>query len=58
VPKVHPGRREGKTAEARRLRAHPASPLLVLLKRPANFSDRQSVKLAEPLKYNLRSVRA
>jgi transposase len=29
-----------------------------LLKRPANLTDKQTVKLAELLKYNLRSVRA
>jgi transposase len=52
-----------RAAEAKRLRSDGYEPLLThsrwcLLKRPANLTDRQTVKLDELLKYNLQSVRA
>lgn len=50
-------------SEARRMKQEGYEPLLkhsrwCLLKRPENLSDRQTVKLAELLKYNLQSVRS
>lgn len=52
-----------RAAEARRLKHDGYEPLLkhsrwCLLKRPENLSDKQTVKLAELLRYNLQSVRA
>jgi transposase len=52
-----------RAAEAKRLKSDGYEPLLThsrwcLLKRPANLTDRQTVKLDELLKYNLQSVRA
>lgn len=52
-----------RAGEARRLKQDGYEPLLkhsrwCLLKRPENLTDCQTVKLAELLKYNLRSVRA
>jgi transposase len=52
-----------RAGEARRLKQDGYEPLLkhsrwCLLKRPENLTDRQTVKLAELLKYNLQSVRA
>lgn len=49
--------------EAKQLKRDGYEPVLTksrwcLLKRPAHLTDQQSVKLAELLKYNLRSVRA
>jgi len=49
--------------ESRRLQADGYEPHLkktryLLLKRPENLSERQEIKLAEVLRYNLRSVRA
>lgn len=54
---------EVRAGEARRMRQDGYEPLLkhsrwCLLKRPANLTDRQTAKLRELLKYNLRSVRA
>jgi transposase len=54
---------EVRAEEARRLKADGYEPVLkhsrwCLLKRPANLTDQQTVKLRELLKYNLRSVRA
>src|SRR6516164_6409004 len=54
---------EVRAAEARRLKADGYEPVLkharwVLLKRPENLTDQQSVKLKELLKYNLKAVRA
>jgi transposase len=50
-------------AEARRLEADGYEPVLkhsrwCLLKRPENLTDRQTVRLAELLQYNLRTVRS
>jgi len=52
-----------RAAEARRMKHDGYQPLLkhsrwCLLKRPENLSDKQTVKLAELLRYNLQSVRA
>lgn len=52
-----------RAAEARRMKQDGYEPVLkhsrwCLLKRPENLTDRQTVKLAELLRYNLRSVRA
>ncbi len=52
-----------RAGEARRLRQDGYQPLLkhsrwCLLKRPENLTQQQTVKLAELLQYNLRSVRA
>ena len=52
-----------RAAEAQRLRHDGYEPLLkhscwCLLKRPENLTERQTVKIKELLKYNLRSVRA
>jgi transposase len=52
-----------RAAEARRMKHDGYEPLLkhsrwCLLKRPENLSDKQTVKLAELLRYNLQSVRA
>ena len=52
-----------RTGEARRLRQDGYEPVLkhsrwCLLKRPANLTEKQTVKLSELLKYNLQSVRA
>ncbi len=54
---------EVRAGEARRMKQDGYEPLLkhsrwCLLKRPENLTDRQTVKLRELLKYNLRSVRA
>jgi transposase len=54
---------EIRAEETRQLKRDGYEPVLTksrwcLLKRPENLSDQQSVKLAELLKYNLRSVRA
>ena len=54
---------EVRAEEARRLKADGYEPVLkhsrwCLLKRPANLTAAQTVKLKELLKYNLRSVRA
>ena len=54
---------EVRAEEAKRLKADGYEPVLkhsrwCLLKRPANLTERQTVKLKELLKYNLRSVRA
>jgi transposase len=54
---------EVRAGETRQLRADGYEPVLkhsrwCLLKRPENLTDRQTVKLSELLKYNLRSVRA
>ncbi len=54
---------EIRAAEARQLKEDGYEPVLkhsrwCLLKRPENLTDKQTVKLAELLKYNLRSVRA
>lgn len=52
-----------RAGEARRMKQDGYEPVLkhsrwCLLKRPENLTDRQTVKLRELLKYNLRSVRA
>jgi transposase len=52
-----------RAAEARRLKRDGYEPVLkhsrwCLLKRPENLTDKQTVKLAELLKYNLQSVQA
>ena len=52
-----------RAAEAKRLQRDGYEPVLkhsrwCLLKRPAHLTDRQTVRLQELLKYNLRSVRA
>ena len=49
--------------ESKRMKADGLEPLLtnsrfILLKRPANLTDKQGIKLAELLQYNLRSIRA
>ena len=54
---------EVRAGEAREIKANGAEPLLtktrwLLLKRPENLTDPQETKLAELLRYNLRSVRA
>ena len=54
---------EVRAGEARQMKADGYEPILkhsrwCLLKRRENLSDKQTVKLAELLKYNLRSVRA
>lgn len=54
---------EVRAEEVRRLRAEGYEPVLThsrwcLLKRPERLTDRQQTKLAELLRYNLRSVRA
>ena len=54
---------EVRAAEAKRLKADGYEPVLkhsrwCLLKRPENLTERQTVKLSELLRYNLRSVRA
>jgi transposase len=54
---------EVRREEARRLKQDGYEPVLTnsrwcLLKRPENLTDRQTVKLAELLRYNLRSVRS
>jgi len=54
---------EVRAAEARRLKRDGYEPVLkharwVLLKRPENLTEQQSVKLKELLKYNLKAVRA
>ena len=54
---------EVRAGEARQMKADGYEPVLkhsrwCLLKRPENLTDKQTVKLAELLKYNLRSVRA
>ena len=52
-----------RAAEAKQLKADGYQPVLkhsrwCLLKRPENLTDKQTVKLSQLLKYNLRSVRA
>ena len=54
---------EVRAGESRRMKQDGYEPVLkhsrwCLLKRPENLTDRQTVKLRELLKYNLRSVRA
>jgi transposase len=54
---------EVRAGEAKQMKADGYEPVLkqsrwCLLKRPENLSDKQTVKLSELLKYNLRSVRA
>ena len=54
---------EIRAEESKRLKRDGYEPVLkrsrwCFLKRPANLSDRETVKLAEVLKYNLRTVRA
>ena len=54
---------EVRASEARQLKRDGYEPVLkhsrwCLLKRPENLTDRQTVKLAELLKYNLQTVRA
>ena len=54
---------EVRAGEARQLKADGYEPVLkhsrwCLLKRPENLTDKETVKLSELLKYNLRSVRA
>lgn len=54
---------EVRAQETRRLREEGRQPILThsrwcLLKRPENLTERQEVKLAELLRYNLRTVRA
>jgi transposase len=54
---------EVRTKEAKRLKAAGYEPVLTgtrfcLLKRPENLTERQEIKLAELLKYNLGAVRA
>jgi transposase len=54
---------EIRAGEARQMKADGYEPVLkhsrwCLLKRPENLTDKQTVKLSELLKYNLRSVRA
>jgi transposase len=54
---------EVRAEEARRLKADGYEPVLkhsrwCLLKRPENLTDKQTVKLQELLRYNLRTVRA
>jgi len=54
---------EIRAGEARRLKAEGYEPVLkhsrwCLLKRPENLTEKQTVKLAELVKYNLHSVRA
>lgn len=54
---------EIRAAEARQLKADGYEPVLkhsrwCLLKRPGNLTDKQTLKLSELLKYNLKSVRA
>jgi len=54
---------EVRAGEARQMKADGLEPLLkhsrwCLLKRPENRTDKQSVKLADLLRYNLRTVRA
>lgn len=54
---------EIRAEEAKRLKRDGYEPILkrsrwCFLKRPANLTDKQTVKLAELLKYNLRTVRA
>lgn len=53
---------EIRAAEAKRLKADGYEPVLkhsrwCLLKRPGNLTDRQTVKMRELLRYNLRTVR-
>ena len=52
-----------RAGEARRMKQEGHEPLLkhsrwCLLKRPKNLTDKQNIKLAELLRYNLRTVRA
>jgi len=52
-----------RSEEARQLKANGFDPLLtnsrfILLKRPENLTDKQEIKLAELVQYNLRSIRA
>ena len=54
---------EIRAEEAKRLKRDGYEPVLkksrwCLLKRPENLTDKQTVKLSELLKYNLRTVRA
>ncbi len=54
---------EVRAGEARQMKADGYEPILnhsrwCLLKRPENLTDKQTVKLSELLKYNLRSMRA
>jgi transposase len=54
---------EIRAAEAKRLERDGYEPVLkrsrwCFLKRPENLTDKQTVKLSELLKYNLRTVRA
>ena len=54
---------EVRAGEARELTEKGYDPILaktrwLLLKRPENLTDKQDIKLAELLKYNLRSIRS
>ncbi len=54
---------EVRAGEARELKEKGYEPILtktrwLLLKRPENLTDKQDIKLAELLKYNLRSIRS
>jgi transposase len=54
---------EVRAAEAKRMKREGFEPILkhsrwCLLKRPENLTERQEIKLADLLKYNLRTVRA
>jgi len=54
---------EVRAGEARELKEKGYEPVLtktrwLLLKRPENLTDKQDIKLAELLKYNLRSIRS
>ena len=54
---------EVRAGEVRKMREDNLEPLLrktrfILLKRPENLSEKQEIKLADLLKYNLRSVKA
>ena len=54
---------EVRAQEARKLRARGRAPVLtktrwLLLKRPENLTEKQEVRLADLLRYNLRSVRS
>lgn len=63
VAKMNKAIDEVRAEEAKRLKADGYEQILkhsrwCLLKRPENLTDRQKVKLADVLRYNLRSVRA
>jgi transposase len=63
VAKMNKAIDEVRAEEARRIKREGGEPILkhgrwCLLKRPENLTDRQRLKLADLLRYNLRSVRA